>query len=560
MLNRRDFLRTLLAGSAAMALPSALQAAETPKRPNIVLFLVDDMGWQDCSLPFWRNADGSPRQTPLNRRYRTPNLERLAQRGMLFTDAYAQAICSPSRISLMTGMNSARHHVTDWTLFRDTNNDERNHPTLQPLQGWAMNGLQPEGTLARGTTTRPLTGERFDYTMAQPWVAAKALPQCLAEAGYVTIHCGKAHFGAKDTPGANPQNLGFRYNIAGSEIGGLGSYRGKHRYGSGPFHVQGLDESNYIEQDTFITEALTQEALKRLEAVQADPEERQHPFFLYMAHYAIHAPFTGDNVDARFADHYEDPKDGLPWNANERNYATLIEGMDRSLGQLMDWLDTHHLTEHTLILFLSDNGGLSLASSGRLGDDLANAPLSFGKGSGREGGIRIPFVASFPGVTSPGSINRTPILIEDLFPTLLEVALQPAPVSQTVDGQSLLPLFRGGSFAERSLLFHQPNLWGEGSLRSPYYGAWTALRRGKWKLLYLHAERRFELFDLEADLSESTNLADREPLLLSQLVREMDALCRIRGAQFTTYKVDDPARGIRAGTPVPFPLSAFRTH
>lgn len=128
--------------------------------------------------------------------------------------------------------------------------------------------------------------------MDKPFTPVLALPALLKKQGYTTIHCGKAHFGTKNTPGANPKLFGFDYNIAGTEIGGPADYRGSQKYGTGNFHVQGLDENNYYENDTFLTEALTQEALKRLDAIRQDPREANKPFYLYMAHYAIHAPST----------------------------------------------------------------------------------------------------------------------------------------------------------------------------------------------------------------------------------------------------------------------------
>ena len=162
-------------------------------RPNIVLFLVDDMGWQDTSVPFHSEI------TPFNRRYRTPNMERLAADGMKFTQAYACSVCSPTRVSLMTGLNAARHRVTNWTLRKNAGND-RKHSALEfPL--WNVNGLSPRPGLERT-------------------VHAVALPAALKEAGYRTIHAGKAHFGAVGTPGEDPGNIGFDVNIAGHAAGG----------------------------------------------------------------------------------------------------------------------------------------------------------------------------------------------------------------------------------------------------------------------------------------------------------------------------------------------------
>lgn len=561
MFTRRQFITSCLSATGSFALPPIpLDHPSLQKRPNIIFFLVDDMGWQDVSLPFWRTPAGAPRTTFLNKRYHTPNLERLAKRGMMFTDAYAQPICSPTRVSLLTGMNSARHHVTNWTLFRDTNNDERAHPTLAPLTDWAINGVQPQNTPPSGITTRPLSRDPFTYTIKKPYTCATALPQLLAQAGYITIHCGKAHFGAKDTPGADPQNFGFHYNIAGTEIGGLANYRGKNHYGQGPFHIQGLDEDTYYTHDIVVMDALTQKAIHRLDALRSDPTQATRPFYLYMAHYAIHSPFTGDNCDPKTVNTYSDPKDGHPWNKNEQNYASLIEGTDRSLGTLMDWLDKNQLMDNTVIFFMSDNGGLALRSSGRIGNQESNFPLSFGKGSLREGGIREPMVVACPGLTPPGSICREPIIVEDFFPTILEIAgIYPNHLQQTLDGSSFVQLLHNPSSGKkpRALLFHQPNLWGEGSRHDPHYGAGTALRYGKWKLIYWHASQQFELFNLEEDISETQNLAKQLPQHVAQLVQKMELLLRERQAQFTSYKINIPELRIQKGDRVPWPIEAF---
>lgn len=333
------FLIPFLLGSACSASAASVKAsrAAEPKRPNIILFLVDDMGWQDTSLPFWREEDGTPKPTFLNKRYRTPNMEALGKQGMVFTNAYAQPICSPSRCSLMSGMNSARHRVTNWTLLRDQTTDA-GHQALKAPADWSVNGIQPAGTRASGTTHLPLTEEKIQYRMEKPFTQVLGLPALLKKQGYTTIHCGKAHFGSKNTPGANPRLFGFDYNIAGTEIGGPADYRGSRKYGTGNFHVRGLDENNYYENDTFLTEALTQEALKRLDAIRKNPREADKPFYLYMSHYAIHAPFDMRGYDKRFAEEYSNPNDGHKWSDNEKRYSALIQGMDKSLGDIREYL------------------------------------------------------------------------------------------------------------------------------------------------------------------------------------------------------------------------------
>lgn len=245
----------LLAGAApAVAAPAQTESGLVPsaEHPNIILFMVDDMGWQETSVPFY----SSP--TALNRRYRTPNMERMAAQGVKFMQAYACAISSPSRCSLMSGMNAARHRVTNWTLNYNTKTDA--FSSVLTLPDWNYNGIQPAGV-----------ADAHDLSNGTP---VTSLPQILHDNGYYTIHCGKAHFGSETTSGADPLKFGFDVNIAGAANGGPGSYLAENEYGSGSFHVSGLEK--YYGTGTFLSEALTIEALKAIE----EPIQRNQPFYL----------------------------------------------------------------------------------------------------------------------------------------------------------------------------------------------------------------------------------------------------------------------------------------
>ncbi len=596
MLKRREFL-TALGGFSVV---SMARAAGVPRvcRPNIVLFMVDDMGWQDTSVPFLYR-DGKPVRTRLNRRYRTPNMERLAREGMLFTDAYACSVCSPTRCSLMSGMNAARHRVTDWTL--GVNQASRLNASGEGLlpPRWSANGLQPEGTQPKGRCQPPwrtdAEGKFFqppfgaaegavDYALTMPYTNAVAFPALLRAAGYRTIHCGKAHWGAgschynerdsrlPSTPGADPRAFGFDENIAGSEIGGPANYRGDRKYGNGNGYMQfatpGLDENGYYERNVFQTDALADMAARSLERhVGAHPEQ---PFYLYFALYALHAPLhdatTWDASRSASPDLAKDtknpnPNDGLPWNKFERNYAILIKGMDDALGTLLAKLEALGVADNTMVVFMADNGGLSV--SGRLKQ--ANAPLRAGKGSCYEGGTREPLIVRWPGRIASGSICREPVIIEDFYPTLLGAAGVPlpkalaetpagvhadGPLRQAIDGESFLPVLLGeratvrADGTERPLLWHYPNHWGEGSDPSAYH-FYSALRLGRWKLIYQHSDATFELYDLSVDLAETRNLAATHPDTVDRLCREMGRLLRERGAQMPIVKA--------TGKPVPFP-------
>lgn len=467
-------------------------------RPSIVVFLVDDMGWQDTSVAF------AEEEKEFNRRYRTPAMERLAERGMKFTQAYACSVCSPSRVSLMTGLNAARHRVTNWTLKKNASNDAR-HPRLE-FPGWNVNGLSPVAGIERT-------------------VHVKALPAYLREAGYRTIHAGKAHFGAIGTPAEDPREIGFEVNIAGHAAGGPGSFLGTQNYsaawrnGSRVWDVPGLEK--YHGTEVFLTEAITREANAAVGAAVADGE----PFFLYLAHYAVHVPFA---EDARFIGRYREA--GL--DKTEAMYAALVEGMDRSLGDVMANLERLGVADDTVILFMSDNGGLS--AHGRGGEKHShNRPLSSGKGSAHEGGVRVPMIVDWPGVTAGGSVCREPVIVEDFFTTVLEIAGvgDVEQVGGVIDGESFVSLLKGEAGAagrERSLFWHFPNHWGPGG---PGIGASSAIRKGEWKLIYYHdpaRAERYELYRLDSDLGERDNLVAKEPEMRGRLAVELaDYLKRV---------------------------------
>lgn len=367
---------------------------------NVILFLVDDMGWQETSVPFYKE------ETPLNHWYRTPSMERMAKMGVRFTNAYACAVSSPTRVSLMTGMNAARHRVTNWTLKYDNRNDAQNE-TLTPPD-WNYNGLQPD--------TVSDAHSRKNSVMATP------LPQLLKDNGYYTIHCGKAHWGAISTVGENPLSFGFDVNIGGGANGVPGSYLAMDNYGSGTFHVKGLEK--YYSKGVFLTEALTLEALSALEKPLAEGK----PFYLYMSQYAIHIPYS---PDSRFTSNYMqsngkgvyDGQIGMHLNTLEVNHAALVEGMDKSLGDILDFLeDRPDVANNTIIMFMSDNGGQGVSvRQGRINYD-QNYPARAGKGSAYEGGSHVPMMVVWPGVVEGGTVNPNRVMIEDFFPTILEMA------------------------------------------------------------------------------------------------------------------------------------------
>ena len=497
-----------------LSIMGACETDEIPEpQPNIVLFLVDDMGWQDTSVPFWDT------KTPFNEIYQTPNMERLAADGIKFTQAYATAVCSPTRVSLMTGMNAARHRVTNWTLRKDSIQPmEKNHPTLEfPI--WNVNGMSPVVGYPKAVHARPL-------------------PQVLNDAGYYTVHAGKAHFGAIGTPGEHPLNLGFDVNIAGHAAGAPGSYLGTENFGNGKegkevWAVPGLEK--YHGKNIHLSEAITQEALMSLDSVVA----HQQPFFLYMAHYAVHTPIMSDD---RFVQQYFEK--GM--DSTEAKYASMIEGMDKSLGDILDYLENKKVAEHTIILFMSDNGGLSAVERG--GEPHThNLPLASGKGSVYEGGIREPMLVKWPGKVAPNTISEVPVIIEDFYPTILEMAgVEGAETIQTIDGQSFVSVLKEEKkegIKERPLFWHYPNEWGPDG---PGIGASSAVRKGDWKFIYFHADRRMELYNLSLDIGEMKNLISEE----QDKVREMASVLTYYLKSVKAQMPQDKATGKQVEYPI----------
>lgn len=483
----------------------SVNASAREGRPNIILFLVDDMGWQDTSLPFWTE------QTDYNHMFETPNMERLASQGMMFTQAYACSISSPSRCSLITGANNARHRVTNWTLKKNVSTDEAS-PTIT-LPDWNVNGI----SMVPGTP-RTFVGSSFVNILKQH--------------GYHTIHCGKAHFGAIDTPGEDPHHLGFEVNIAGHAAGGLATYLSERNYGHTPdgkatslMSIPGLEQ--YWGSGVFATEALTLEAIKALDKAKS----YNQPFFLYMSHYAVHIPI---DRDIRFYQKYIDkglePKDAA--------YASLVEGMDKSLGDLMDWLDANGEADNTIIIFMSDNGGLATQPQWRDGELYTqNAPLYSGKGSLYEGGIREPMIVKWPGTVQAGSKCDKYLMIEDFYPSILEMAgIRDCKPDATVDGVSFVPLLlgTGDPSRNRALIWNFPNIWGN---NGPGINLNCAIRKGDWKLVYYYETGEKELFNVAEDIGEKHNLASEHPAKVKRLSSELGRYLRSVGADRPSFKI-----------------------
>ncbi|MDZ4402539.1 sulfatase [Prosthecobacter sp.] len=489
-----------------------LQPSFAASPPNIVIMLVDDMGVMDTSLPFLTDTADKPKRYPLNDYYRTPNMERLAARGIRFNNFCAMSVCSPTRISIMTGQNAARHRTTNWI------NPDNDNAGPQGPADWNWKGLK------KGDVT---------------------LPGLLSGAGYRTIHVGKGHFAPREFEAANPQAIGFDINVAGASIGAPGSYYGLKNFGGIQDNPKGKKKAKktgsavpglekYHGQDIFLTEALTVEA----KAHVSDAVKAEKPFFLYFAQYAVHGPHQSD---PRFAANYANS--GKPQQA--QNFATLVEGMDKSLGDVLDHLDALGIADNTLVLFLGDNG-----SDAPLGNEHAvacAAPLRGKKGSHYEGGMRVPFIAAWakPNADNAhqkrlpiaaGAIQSQQAAVYDMFPTILKLAGIESPAQHTIDGKKLDTLLTGkpDSTRDEKFLMHYPHA----PHRTDYF---TTFRDGDWKVIYhyfpseVSESSHYQLFNLKADPFEQKNLATTNP---SDLKRLMQGLIAGLEAQNAVYPVE----------------------
>lgn len=477
---------------------------QSSPHPNIIVFLVDDMGWQDTSVPFWTQ------KTYYNKMYETPNMEILARQGMVLTQAYACPVSSPTRCSLMTGANMSRHRVTNWTLQKNKTTDAQSS-TIQIPQ-WNFNGI---------SQTQDINNTFL----------SKSFVEILKENGYHTIHCGKAHWGAIDTPGESPNHFGFEVNIAGHAAGGLATYLSELNYGhtkdgkaTSLMSIPGLEK--YWGTGTFATEALTQEAIKALDKAK----KYNQPFYLYMSHYAIHIPI---DKDMRYFPKYV--RKGL--SDKDAAYASLIEGMDKSLGDIMNWLVKNGEDKNTIIIFLGDNGGLAASTQWREGKlHTQNYPLKSGKGSLYEGGIRVPFIVKWPNVINEGTRNNNYFIVEDLYPTILQMAgIKDYKVPQVIDGKSIVPLLTGKENISkgRELIWNFPNIW---DASGPGINLNCAIRKDQWKLIYYYETGKKELFNIDEDISENNDLASQYPEIVERLSKELGRRLRLMDAQRPSFK------------------------
>ena len=452
-------LRSALILASALVLFGACSKQTVPP-PNIIFFLVDDMGYSDVG------CFGSDY-------YETPNIDKLADEGMLFTSAYAAStVCSPTRASIMTGKYPGRLHITH----------------AIPIKGYAR--------IKNGTGT---PYKDADYTMNLP-LEEVTIAEALKKKDYATISIGKWHI--CNEPKYYPEHQGFDTNIGGNKRGNTGDYfypyYGKWRMAKG----HPLIEWNTLpdgEPGEYLTDRLTEEAVKFIET------NKDHPFFLYFPHYAVHTPIQ---VKEDLLRKYEEKAvDSLKGHIKPA-YAAMVESVDQSMGALVEKLNELDLTENTIIIFASDNGGHGKWTS--------NYPWRGNKGNFYEGGIRVPLIVKWPGVTSPGSESDVPVISNDFYPTLLEMAGLPLMPDQHLDGLSLTPLLkREGTIERESLFWHFPNYIGAGHPNPSR--PLSVIRHGDWKLIESLEDGSMELYNLKSDPGETKNMVSQNPELATEL-------------------------------------------
>ncbi len=455
LMRRRSFLKALGLGAgfgaAAVAAGGNLLAAATDTgkpgggKPNILFILIDDMGWRDVGFM------GS-------KFYLTPNIDRLASRGMVFTRAYANAPnCAPTRACLMSGQYTPRH------------------------------GVYTVGNSDRGQTQRRKLIPIANTTTLNPKIVT--LGESLKAAGYVTASMGKWHLGNDEQ--TCPEAQGFDVNVGGTARGHPQGY-------FSPYHNAKLPDGPKGE---YLTDRLTDEAIKFISGNADGPR----PFFLYLPHYAVHTPIQAK--PEKIAKYKSRPADRGQDNAT---YAAMIESTDDGVGRILAKLDELKIADNTLVVFFSDNGGHGGVTS--------NAPLRGAKGMLYEGGIREPMIVRWPGKVKPGAKCDEAVIGVDFYPTLLDVAGAPAPAGQVLDGVSIVKLMTEGKSLGREAIFWHFPCYLQGSqpdgFRTRPAGA---IQMGDFKLIEFFEDGRLELYNVAEDIGETKDLAATMPDKTRQL-------------------------------------------
>ena len=535
-------MKLSLKSMAAMTLAAPLVGCTSGNqdKPNIITFIIDDMGWLDTSVAFGEEV------YPHNLRHDTPNIARLAEEGVIMTSAFACPVSSPSRTSMMSGMNAAHTRITNYlAMVKDKNPDASNTPSEKlddtvERTDWNVNGIQPAGMSDIGHC-----------------VHVTPYPQILKDNGYYTIHTGKSHWAPGGTAAASPYNMGFCVSVAGHVVGKGWGYYAENNYRNVPGNYNQLTIQNmteYLGSSTHLTEALTLESLKTLDY----PIDNGIPFYLNFCHFAVHTPILSD---PRFYQKYIDR--GM--DEGQARFASMCEGVDKSLGDLMAYLEKKKVLDNTIIVFMSDNGGNSENLSKGGERHTQNSPLREGKASCYDGGIRVPMIVYWKGKIAAGTRLNTPVVMEDIYPTILEMAgINNYKTVQALDGKSIVNLLTKGSEAvrkamdkglitnqkeansyvvpesvsgidpEREVLAHYPHQWKPYQLHDIDY--LSSLRKGDWKIVYRHRQQALELYNTRQDITERNDLSGTNPEKLQEMAKALTAKLKGYDALMPTFR------------------------
>jgi arylsulfatase A-like enzyme len=490
-------MKSTLAILAIALLAPALPAAAT----NVIFIMADDLGYTDLGF---NNPESF---------YETPRLDAMAAQAMRFTDAYAACqVCSPTRSSILTGQYPARTRNTDF--FGAPNGFQKLPADYEPSR---------DGNFGNHAN-RPVLPAPYLARLAADHTT---LAEALKAAGYATLHAGKWHLGPE---GSWPEDHGFDINLAGTASGGP---YGGDKYFS-PYGNPNLPDGPKGEH---LPDRLAREVAKFI------GEHKETPFFVYLPFFSVHTPLIGreDLIEkyrakkARLgltaAFESEPPRENRTVQEHAV-YAAMVEAMDEAVGTVLDALDHHGLADDTVVIFFSDNGGLSTSE----GSPTSNLPLRAGKGWIYEGGIRSPLIIRWPKAVAAGSTSNLPIISTDFYPTLLAACGLDLLPDQHLDGVNLLPVLKGGEVDRGPIFWHYPHWGNQGGIPS------SAVRDGDWKLIRFHWRKGTELYHLANDPGERTNLADARPEKTAELNAKLDAFLKDTDAlmPFVNPDPEDP--------------------
>lgn len=465
-------------GDPAVSDASLTQDPFDERPSNILFILADDLGWADLGC---YGGD----------LHRTPRLDQLAAEGVRFTQAYAAApVCTPTRASIMTGKTPARLHMTIW---REASKSPPTDRSLIP----------------------PITVGDLPHDEV-------TIAERLQTAGYRTAHIGKWHLG---DAAYYPESHGFEVNIGGTMWGAPNTFyypfSGAGTFGDEFRYVPGLGLG---EPDDYLTDRLTDEAIGIIDQLAGD----NRPFFMYLCYHTVHTPIEGKpEVSASYEKRVRE-------ELHHRNpeYAAMVHSLDENVGRLLASLERHGIHRKTIVIFTSDNGGFVNDYHGNQVTD--NWPLRSGKGSLYEGGVRVPLIVRWPGVTVKGGVCQAAVSSIDYYPTIAEL-LNSDSWNRGVEGASFLPLLTDPSLelARDTLYWHYPHYY---ATTSPV----SSIRQGDWKLLEYFEDEHVELYNLADDPGESRDLALQNPQKVSELLVKLSAWREAADAQL-------PTRNLRLG-------------